>query len=186
MNKIFFSVLIATQISFAATVNFKSTDGLTEFTAVGKPAMLKINGEGKGPEGQLKYDNEILSGTLTVELKNLTTKIDLRDTHMKNKYLEVEKYPTAELIIKDLKLPSDPKLMTDKDVDVPFTGQLTLHGKTQPINGTAKVKKVANAIKGEATFSIKIMEFLDTLPSYAGIKVAEDVKVKVQLNGQLE
>ena len=44
-------ILITSQLLFAGTISFKSTDGTTEFSAVGKPAMIKINGKGQGPEG---------------------------------------------------------------------------------------------------------------------------------------
>jgi len=176
----------ASASSAEKTIMFKSADGKTEFTAVGKPAMIKINGEGEGPEGTAKVSKDLVQLDVKVNLEKLSTKIDLRDEHMKNKYLETSKYPTANLVIKDLKLKESlDGLALDKDLEVPFNGDLTLHGKTQSVTGTAIIKKQGTQIIGSADFTIKIMEHLDTLPSWAGIKVADEVKVKVSFKGAM-
>ena len=175
----------AAQPKAETTIQFLGANGTSEFSATGKPAMIKINGKGPGPEGVLTYAGDKISGTVKVDLTKLTTEIDLRDEHMKNKYLEVQKFPMAEITFKEFKLPKAVDSITD-DVEIAFTGDFTMHGKTKPISGTAKVKKSAKSITGQAEFTIKIMEYLETLPSYAGIKVAEDVKVKIKMSGTVE
>jgi len=167
-------------------IKFKSEDGKTEFTAIGKPAMIKIAGEGDGPEGFATFDKNIVQMKVKVNLTKMTTKIELRDEHMKNKYLEVQKFPTAELIIKDLSLKQSVESLTENFVEVPFSGDLTLHGKTKMVEGVASVAKKGKVVLINADFSIKIMEHLDTLPSWAGIKVADEVKIKVQLKGLIQ
>lgn len=179
----------ATQIAESVkgeTVAFNAAEGRTEFLAIGKPAMIKINGEGQGPEGTLTAAKNSLSGTVKVDLTKLTTKIDLRDNHMKNKYLEVGKYPEAILEIVNLQLPVDFSALTDKDTEVPFTGKFTLHGKTSDVSGKAQVKRIAKHVAGYAEFVFKITDHLDTLPSWMGVKVAENVTVKVQLKGLVQ
>lgn len=185
-NLILGLLIFSTQFLFAGTISFKGADGQTEFSATGKPAMIKINGKGQGPDGDLTYAADKISGTLKVNLEKLTTEIDLRDEHMKNKYLEVKKFPMAEITFKEFKLPVAVDAMTDKETEVNFTGDFTMHGKTKPISGTAKVKKSQKSISGEAEFTIKIMEYLETLPSYMGLKVADDVKVLVTLKGTVK
>jgi polyisoprenoid-binding protein YceI len=185
-NLILSLILITTQFVSAGTLSFKAIDGQTEFSAVGKPAMIKINGKGQGPEGDLTYTADKISGTLQVSLEKLTTEIDLRDDHMKNKYLEVKKFPTAEITFKEFKAPVTIDTMTDKETEVAFTGDFTMHGKTKAISGIAKIKKAQNTISGTAEFTIKIMEYLETLPSYMGLKVADDVKVAVKLKGTVK
>lgn len=179
-------LLFTSQYLFAGTISFKAADGQTEFSAVGKPAMIKINGKGLGPEGDLIYAADKVSGTLKVNLEKLTTEIDLRDDHMKNKYLEVKKFPTAEITFKEFKAPAAIDAMTDKEIEIAFAGDFTMHGKTKPISGIAKIKKAQNTISGTAEFTIKIMEYLETLPSYMGLKVADDVKVVVKLKGTVK
>lgn len=179
----------ATQITESIkgeTVAFNAAEGRTEFLAIGKPAMIKINGEGQGPEGTLTASKNSLSGTVKVDLTKLTTKIDLRDNHMKNKYLEVGKYPEAVLEIVNLQLPIDFSALTDKETEVPFTGKFTMHGKTSDVSGKAQVKRIAKHVAGHAEFVFKITDHLDTLPSWMGVKVAENVTVKVQLKGLVQ
>ncbi len=168
------------------SVVFKATDGRTEFLAIGKPSMIKINGEAQGPEGTLTASKNSLSGTVKVDLNQLTTKIDLRDDHMKNKYLEVSKFPEATLEFVNLQLPTDFATLSDKETEVPFTGKFTMHGKTSDVTGTAKVARIATHVSGNAQFVFKITNHLDTLPSWLGVKVAEDVTVKVQLKGLVQ
>lgn len=183
------AVVSATQTAESVkgeTVAFNAAEGRTEFLAVGKPAMIKINGEGQGPEGTLTASKNSLSGTVKVDLTKLTTKIDLRDDHMKNKYLEVGKYPEATLEIVNLQLPADFSALTDKETEVPFTGKFTMHGKTSDVTGKAQVRRIAKHVAGHAEFVFKITDHLDTLPSWMGVKVAENVTVKVQLKGLVQ
>ncbi len=198
MKKIILSSVLFSTLAFAGpaptaapaksanTILFKAATGETEFSAVGKPAMIKINGKGQGPEGVVTYAGDVISGTVKVDLNKLTTEIDLRDDHMKNKYLEVQKYPTADLTFKDFKISTAVDKLTDSEIEIPFTADFTMHGKTKPVSGMMKIKKAQKVITGEAEFSVKIMEYLETLPSYAGIKIAEDVKLKIKLSGTIQ
>lgn len=168
------------------SIVFKAADGKTEFLAIGKPAMIKIGGEGPGPEGTLTAHKNTLNGTLKVDLTKLTTKIDLRDDHMKNKYLEVGKFPEASLEFVNLELPQDFATFSDKEAEVPFKAKFTMHGKTSDVTGKAKISKKAKDISGNAEFVFKITDHLDTLPTWLGVKVAEEVTVKVQLKGAVQ
>lgn len=176
---------LAAETTTEKTIQFKAANGKVEFTAIGKPAMIKINGEGEGPAGTATVNKDILNANLTVNLEKVTTKIDLRDDHMKNKYLEVAKFPTATLVIKDFKMAKPFETLGDKETELPFSGELTLHGKTKPVTGMALVTKADKQISGTADFTFKIMEHLDTLPSWAGVKVADEVKIKVQFKGAM-
>lgn len=174
MKKLFVITFLASIQLFAAAqkLNFAETDGKIGFIAVGKPAMIKIVGEGPGPKGLLDLKDGKLNGTLTVDLDKITTKIDLRDDHMKNKYLEVGKYPQAEIIFKDTAFNLEQK---------EFNADFKMHGVTKPVKVEITLTKDKAATTAVAKFKIKVMDYLDTLPSYAGIKVADEVEVTVDL-----
>jgi polyisoprenoid-binding protein YceI len=161
------------------SLSFKEAGGKVEFLAVGKPAMIKIVGEGPGPQGDLKIVDDKLQGTLSIDMTKLTTKINLRDDHMKNKYLEVGKYPTAEIIFKDQ--PFKLSELSTEGSEKPFSADLKLHGITKPVSGKIKLSQSQTNVSGVATFKITVTDYLDTLPSYAGIKVADEVEVTVDL-----
>lgn len=146
-------------------------NGQTTFEAVGKPAMIKIKGEAPAPLALIKTENNKHSLESTLDLNLLTTGIDLRDEHMKEKYLETAKFPKAKLTIDDLNLPANAK-------DQAFKGTLSLHGKEAPVEGTFSFNEKKEA---SAEFKIKLSDFGIEIPEYMGIKVAETVTIKTQI-----
>jgi polyisoprenoid-binding protein YceI len=118
----------------------------------------------KGPVG----------GALRVNLQGLETGIALRDRHMKNNYLEVERgasFATATL--------------SGIEVDAlegksTFRGILTLHGQTKPVAGSAEVHLRDGRYRIEAQFSLRVSDYQIPAPTYLAIGVRDELKVKVK------
>jgi polyisoprenoid-binding protein YceI len=190
MKILFVTVLALSQIAYAkdakveapakvaASTSFKSTpaQGEVAFEAVGKPSFLKIKGKGEGPEGEVKIDSGV-QGTFKFKMASLETGISMRDTHMKEKYLQVDKFPMAELKIEGVEK-FDPNKA--EEAALPFKGTLTLHGVTKPVTGQVDIKKKGNGFSVKAQFDTKITDFAIDIPSYSGITVADAVKVSVE------
>lgn len=159
-----------------ATLKAEKTKGQVVFEAIGKPSFLKIKGQGEGPEGEITIKDTV-TGTFKFKMATLDTGISLRNEHMKNKYLEVEKFPSAELKIEEVTKfnPAAPEAK-----GLPFKGTLTIHGVAKPISGTVDVEKKAAGYKVAANFETKLTDYAIAIPSYAGITVADSVKVSVQ------
>jgi len=137
------------------------------FKAVG-PGGLSIVGN----SSDVRINDTGDTVAITVGLSSLNTGIDMRDRHMKEKYLETPKYPTAVLRVAK----SQVKLSVGgADVD----GKLTLHGVTKPV----KVHYVASGSEKSAnitgTLRINMKEFGVEVPSYLGVTVKPDVVVTV-------
>jgi hypothetical protein len=134
------------------------------FKAVG-PGGLGI--EGKGNDISVKEQGDVI--VATVGLNSLATGIDLRDKHMKEKYLETSKYPHAVFTVERSKL----KIPGETDVD----GKLQLHGVTK----TVKVHYSASGSDAQATFTgtshLNMKDFNIEVPSYLGVTVKPDVTV---------
>ena len=177
--------LVATAAQ-AATVSVQSTQGKLEFHAVGRPSMIKVNGEGKGPEGTLAIAGNKVSGDLTIDMTSLTTGIGMRDSHMKEKYLEVGKYPTAKLHLTEVSLPEKWTFASPAAKDVKFKADLTMHGQTKPIEGTFALDGPAGKVKAVANFIVNIAEFGVEIPKYLGITVKNDVPIELTLNDLAE
>lgn len=158
------------------TMKVKSGD--IKFTAVGKPGFLKIKGESKAtaPDGKIKIENNSASGEFVFKLESLTTGIDLRDEHMKTKYLQVAKYPNAKLSFKDLKI-TEAEL--NSAFEKPFFGDLDLHGQNKKIDGILKYDSKGKLVT--ATFTIKVSDFNIDIPEHIGITVSEKVNIEVNL-----
>lgn len=149
---------------------------VTVFHATGHPSALRINGQGACPKGTLSWDSGgRVSGTLAVDMKSFETGISMRDSHMKEKYLEVRKYPDSKLAITELIVPEN----TAATAQVPFKGNLTLHGETRPVTGTATVQKTGDTAKVHADFGLKISDYRIAVPTFAGITMADEVAMAV-------
>ena len=160
-----FLVFFVTSAALAKPLTFKYSE--VQFLAVGNPGFLTIKGSGGKLAGSLLEEKGKMSGTLTVNLNDLDTGIDLRNKHMKEKYLETAKFPKALLDVKDL---------SSADGDHEFAGKLTLKGVTKPVTGKYTVKEKAMT----AEFKTSLKDFPIGVPSYLGVSVAEDVTVTVE------
>jgi polyisoprenoid-binding protein YceI len=168
--------LAAPQLLDASTFNVKS--GAATFTAVGKPGFIRINGEGPIPAGKFEIDEKtgIKGGEIQIKLDQLTTGLSLRDSHMKEKYLETAKFPTAVFTVQEAKFPDGkiPELF-----DLP--GILNLHGKQLPVTASVHGKVNSGSASGEADFEIVLSDFGIEIPQFSGITVANSVKVHIRL-----
>ena len=101
---------------------------------------------------------------IVVSLKNLKTGMGLRDTHAKDKYLEVNKYPDA--------------IITNaKGEGGKGTGMLKIKGVEKPVTGTYKTDdKMLHA-----EFPIKLSDFNIKEINYKGVGVEDAVKIKVSV-----
>ncbi len=145
------------------------TDKHVGFVASG-PAGMKI--EGTTSDLDLADQGDTL--VITVPLANLSTGIGLRDRHMKEKYLEVPKYPAATLTVSRsaLKLPAG----GDK-VETDVASTVSLHGQTRPVTVHYDAKRDGSSVVSHGTFRINMNDFGITVPVYLGVTVKPDVDV---------
>ncbi len=162
---------------FAAQVDLRSknTAGHVIFEAIGRPAMIKIKGEGPAPKTIMTFKDGVVSLQSVLDLDQLKTGIDLRDEHMKEKYLETKKFPKAKLTINSLKVPANWDQTATSIGEQEFSGTLELHGQERPVSGKYTLNDKQEA---QADFQIKLTEFGIEIPDYMGITVAELVTIK--------
>lgn len=142
--------------------------GKAEWTAIGKPSFIKINGVGGKLGCDLKGD-KFVTGECKVFMRHWKTGMDLRDDHMHNKYLLTETYEWATLKIDKFEI---------KDGPQEFSGILTIKKDSAKVKGKITLK----GLKGTADFEVNIKDFPSIgVPSYLGITVADKVQVKIEL-----
>jgi polyisoprenoid-binding protein YceI len=139
--------------------------------------MIRIKGVSPGPDGRVEISDKDVTGEFKLNLKNLSTGIEMRDRHMKEKYLEIATNPEATLIIQTLSIKDH-----ENSQDLLFHGTLSLHGKIKPVSGVVSFETVADLKKTHAEFKIRLSDFGITIPSYAGITVADEVQLKMDIN----
>lgn len=126
----------------------------------------KFTATAKGVKGKVVVQNgEYIPQGVSVDLKTLTTKMDLRDDHMKNKYLEVGKFPEAVLV-------------SGRGKDGRGIGKIKIRGVEKEIKGTYKP---LNDKEVEAKFDLNLPDYKISGIRYMGIGVKDTVNVRVVL-----
>ena len=167
------SVLLTAVVAHARLA--KSGDALVSFNASGPAGMTIV-----GTTNELQVSETDQEIVIVVPLAKLDTKIDLRNKHMREKYLETDKYPNAELHV--------PKSQITMPKGAPSsgkaTGNLTIHGKTKPtsFSYTAKPDGARTAVSGAMHVDMK--DFGVAQPGYSGISVKPEVEVTVAFGVQ--
>ena len=118
------------------------------------------------------------TGELAVELSSLDTGIELRNQHLREKYLEVGKGPDySNAVLKDLHVEGiDPSTPNGKGT---FSGTLRLHGTERQVKGNIEVRRSGSGLRARASFPVMLEEFAIAKPRYLGVGVADQVTVRV-------
>ena len=119
------------------------------------------------------------AGALRVDLVPLDTGIELRNTHLRETYLEVargEQFRHAALTAIALAVPLPPEAIRH---ETSFSGRLSLHGFEMPIAGGAELSRRDGRIQVQATFSLSLEAFDIQPPRYLGVGVRDEVGILV-------
>ena len=151
------------------------------YAALGSASDMNVGFECTGPAGfkitgkttELGVTEENGNVVVTVGLGKLSTGIDLRDHHMRDKYLEVGKFPTTTLTIarSALKVPATGRAEGDA------AGTLQLHGVSRPVTVHYDASAEGAGFLAHGKFRINMNEYGIVVPSYLGITVKPDVDV---------
>lgn len=164
----------------STTYDVTKQNSKVEFSAVGNPGFIRINGTEGHAAGTLRYDPtaKTIDGKVVVAMEDFTTDMSMRDRHMKEKYLEVPKFPEAELSFN-----SAPLDLSHSKVSTSIPAELTLHGVKKPVTVKANIDNAeSDSPHLDATFQILLTDYGIAIPSFAGVTVAKDVDVKVSLD----
>lgn len=134
------------------------------FQTTSSPDLVNIEGMGASCYGQIREMSGLLMGSIRSDLKDFDTGISLRNEHMRNKYLEIKKYPYAELVF-----------VEQKDNGV-FDAQLSIKTDKRPVK--VIYKKTTDGIHAKFNFEIKDFSSIG-VPSYLGISVVGIANVNV-------
>jgi polyisoprenoid-binding protein YceI len=131
--------------------------------------------------GELVVDLERhgeVDGALAVDLRTLQTGIGLRDTHMLERYLEVDRgAPFATATISRIRL--DGINITTPRGKATFKGVLALHGQEREVTGTADIRQGGQVLRVQASFPINVSDFDIPSATYLGVGVRNQLTVAV-------
>lgn len=132
--------------------------------------------------GVLQLENAGVSGVageIRVPLATLDTGMELRNAHLRETYLEVdrgEEYREAVLTAMELAEPSPPGV---RDHETGFAGLLSLHGVERPVEGEARILRRDGRVRVEAEFPLSLAEFAIPPPRYLGVGVRDEIRITV-------
>ncbi len=180
--------------SSAAPIRFKLTsDGATKPSASveSKTEVETFVGKTSKVSGTLMFDPTAKSGggTITVNVKDISTGIPLRDEHMNGaQWLDSAKFPTITFAAKEVKFV--------KGDQYQVKGNFTLHGVTKSITTMVTVKHVKESaatrkqgFKGDVlqvktNFAVKLADYGVIIAGQAKGKVSETVNIAITAIGQ--
>ncbi len=119
-----------------------------------------------------------LDGSLAVDLRTIDTGISLRNDHLREKYLEVDKGPGYDkAVLSEIELKG---LSADTaEGKGSFTGAFTLHGVKKMVNGPVEVRKAGSGLRVRAAFPVNLPDYGIPEPRYLGVGVKNTVQVDV-------
>ena len=128
--------------------------------------------------GTLTASGSTIDGSVAVDLRTLDTGISLRNDHLREKYLEVDKgagYDKAVLSQIALK---------GLNAEAPegkgsFSGSLALHGVTKMVSGPVEVRKTGAGLRVKTSFPVNLPDYNIAEPRYLGVGVKNIVQVEV-------
>jgi polyisoprenoid-binding protein YceI len=170
-------------ISSAFSQTFTTTSGQIEFDAVGNPKKLLIHGKSGVLGGRFVIAKQLLTGESNLDLSTLETGMAMRDRHMKEKYLEVDKFKTASLTVESIVLTGN---TMGSIKGVKFDGKLNLHGVEKSVHGTVDINHQDDLLNLDANFLVNTKDFNIDTPSFAGLTVAEEVNVRAKFEAKIE
>lgn len=171
MSKLVLALLLwATSSAMALGAPFVvRPGGKVSWTAIGKPGWIKIINEKGKLTGSGTDEGGVMSGEFKVDVASFDTALPLRDEHMRDKYLEIKKYPYSTFKLRPF------RYIPGKEAS--FDGDLTIKADTAPVTGKATV----SAGKVIATFVVDMTKYPSIgMPVYMGIKMANEVNVTVE------
>jgi hypothetical protein len=119
-----------------------------------------------------------LQGALTVDLATLDTGIGLRNSHMRDNYLEVGRGEGfSRAVLKDIVVGGDVATVSGP---TSFTATLLVHGVERPVRGDARISRDAGRVRVEAGFPVVLTDHEIAKPRYLGVGVRDQVQVRVR------
>ena len=163
--------------SLVAAGTFRVAQGDVKITC---PVTLggSFDAKTKALSGSLTTSGTDVDGSIAVDLRMLDTGIHLRNEHMKENYLEIDKgsgYDKA--VLSGINLEGLNADTTEGKGS--FTGSLTLHGVKKNVGGPIEVRKLAEGLRVKASFPVNLPDYNIPEPRYLGVGVKNTVQVEV-------
>ena len=176
--RFFLVFLLAFLPAFGFAQEYLTKNG--EVTFLSKASLSEFEGKSKSLQGLIDLDKNLLDFYL--DLNTLDTGIGLRDKHMRENYLETEKFPFAEFTGK---LSSVQKPVPGQSQQVTAVGKFKIHGVERDITVKGNLLPQSNgSLVLEAKFTVLLSDYKIEIPKLVFYELApeQEVTLKATLN----
>jgi hypothetical protein len=168
------AVLLLAFTTFAQDKAITKTGKITFEASV--PAFEEVKAKNEGVTCVLNIKTgEIASLAL---IKGFKFKLALMEEHFNENYMNSDTYPKSTFKGKIQNFDATALTATAKDYTI--KGKLELHGKTNDVTTTAKIRKTDAGIEIISTFNINASDYDIAIPSVVKSKVSNKVSVKTE------
>ena len=120
-------------------------------------------------------------GPITIDISQFQSEYALRDTVIRNLFLQSSRYPMAEFATKSIDGLPD-AFAEGRDVTLQIRGDLKIRDTTRPATFATTIKLEGNTLSGLATTQILMTDFGFDPPQFANILRADnDVQLEMRL-----
>ena len=154
-------------VKFTSDAKIESFSGVTD----------RIDGYAQWPGDELRPDITLTGSKIyfEVELNGLDTGIGMRNRHMRENFLETDKFPYAHYTGEIVRV--------DTAANGAFTiatkGKLYIHGKEQPVTISGLVSPQGDHYLVQSKFDVKLPDYDIKVPSLMFLKISETIELEL-------
>ena len=120
-----------------------------------------------------------------VLIKSFRFEKALMEEHFNENYMESGKFPKADFKGKISNL-SDVNFAKDGDYSVKVSGNMTLHGITQPVTSDGTISIKGGKISAKSKFTLKLADYKIDRPSVVADKISEKATITIDAAYELK
>ena len=175
LSILFIIHIISSSVWSTEYVVDKSKDNLVKF--ISEATIEKFEGVTTNIDGYLYCkgkdflpESEVY---FEVDLRTVDTGIGLRNRHMREDYLETDKYPITYYKGKIVYF----EKVSDAEYKVTIDGNMLIHGITKPIKINGNIYPADNGYRVKAYFEILLTDYNIEIPKLMFMKISNSIKL---------
>lgn len=187
MKKIFvLLILLSASVVSAQIQNYKVIPEQSSLTFDVSAQMHDVHGISKDFSGTISGDpKDVTMAKITIRLdpKNFDTDNNKRDKVMREKSLEIEKYPFIEFESKTIEA-GKKDLSPYQTADLLVKGVLKLHGVEREVNVPVRVVWEESQLVADGELALKLDDYTIFRPKVLFFRLQNDVKVRFRISAE--